>query len=106
PFGLEVGPLVPVDPEPGEAVQNGARMLLARSVAVGVLDPQHEDAAVLAGEQPVVDGRAGAAHVQVARGRGREADSHRTSSSRSSRRLFVMRGSAAPPDAFIACPTK
>ena len=48
--------------------------LLRRALDVGVLDAQHEHAAVTPREQPVEERRAGAADVEVAGGRRREAD--------------------------------
>ena len=48
--------------------------LVRRALGVGVLDAQHEHAAVAAREQPVEERRARAADVQVAGGRRREAD--------------------------------
>ena len=41
--------------------------------AVGVLDPEDEDAAVMAGEEPVEERGAGAADVEVPGGAGRKA---------------------------------
>ena len=49
----------------------------SRAVLVGVLDPQQELAAHVAGRQPVEQRRAGAAQVQVARRRGCETDTCR-----------------------------
>ena len=83
-LGLEVGAclpahlgaLVPVEPEPFHGVQDDLHVLLGGALRVGVLDAQDEVASHGARERPVVDGRAGAAHVQAA-GRGRrEAHAH------------------------------
>ena len=46
---------------------------LGRARLVGVLDPQQELAAMVAGEQPVEQGGAGAADMEEAGRRGREA---------------------------------
>ena len=68
--GLEVGPLVPVEAEPPQGRLDAVRPVLAGSFDVGVLDPQHERAALVAGVEPVEQGGAGAADVEEA-GRGR-----------------------------------
>ncbi len=62
--------LVPVKAEPLHGVQDDLGVLLGGALRVGVLDAQDEGAACGAGERPVVDGRAGAADVQLARGEG------------------------------------
>jgi hypothetical protein len=72
-FGLEVGALVPVDAHPLQAVQDGPGGFLGGALHVGVFNAQNQFAAGLAGEQPVVQGRAGAADMQKARGGRREA---------------------------------
>ena len=62
----DLGALVPVDAEPAEAVEDGLQGLGHVALLVGVVDAQDELAAVLAGEQPVEQGRADAADVQIA----------------------------------------
>src|SRR5262249_3029159 len=78
PLALEERPLVPVEAEPPEPLQVLVHRGLGRSLAVGVLEPEHETTAVMAREEPVEEGRARAADVQVAGGTGREprADLH------------------------------
>ena len=71
----------PSGPRPSRARASACRRECPRpsrptSARVGVLDAQHERAAVPAGEQPVEERRAGAADVQVAGGRWREADAN------------------------------
>ena len=70
----DVRPLVPVEAEPAQAVHDSRDHLPRRTFGVGVLDAQHERAAVPAGIQPVEQRRAGAADVQVAGGRRGKAD--------------------------------
>src|SRR5690242_18312303 len=70
----DVRTLVPIEPEPAQAVDDSLHHLPRRALRVGVLDAQHEDAAVAPREEPVEEGRAGAADVKVAGGRGGEAD--------------------------------
>ena len=70
-----VGPLVPIEPEPAQAVENPFDHLRRRSLDVGVLDAQHEHAAVTTREQPVEERRARAADVEVAGRRRSEANS-------------------------------
>ena len=75
----DVRPLVPVEPEPLERVEDVADVLLGGAVAVGVLDAEDERSAVMAREEPVEERGAGAADVEIAGGRRSEADagSHR-----------------------------
>ena len=44
------GLAVPVQAQPGEAIDNGPDRILRRARAVRILDPQQEPAAVVAGE--------------------------------------------------------
>ena len=64
---------VPRQAEPGEPIQDRRDRRLGRARAVGVLDAQQVLAAVMLGEEPVEQGRSGAADMQVAGGRGGEA---------------------------------
>ena len=66
----DVRPFVPVEPEPAQAVDDAGDHLPRRPLGVGVLDAQHERAAMPPREQPVEERRARAADVEVA-GRGR-----------------------------------
>ena len=68
----DLGALVPVEPQPAHGAQDDLGVLLGGARGVGIVDAQDEGAAVGAG--PVVDGGAGAADVQLAGGRRREAD--------------------------------
>ena len=74
----DVGTLVPVEPEPLHGAKDYLGVLLGGAGRVGVVDSQDEGAVVRAGEGPVVDRGARAADVQLARGRGREADADGT----------------------------
>ena len=76
PLGLAKRPFVPLEPQPLQAVEDGRDELRLRAVGVRVLDPEDEDSAVVPGEKPVVERGARAAHVEVTRRRGREADSN------------------------------
>ena len=70
----DLGALVPVEAEPAHHLEQRVVGLLAVAGRVGVLDPEDERAAVVTGEGPVEQGRAGQADVGRA-GRGRaEAD--------------------------------
>ncbi len=64
---------VPRQAEPGQAVEDGVDGRRRGARAVGVLDAQQVLAAVVAGEQPVEQGGARAADMQVAGRRGGEA---------------------------------
>jgi hypothetical protein len=68
--------VVPVQAEPAEVFQQLARRLLGAPGEVGVFDAEEVAPAVVAGQEPVEQGRAGAADVQVAGGGGREAGDH------------------------------
>ena len=65
--------LVPVEPEPLQVGEHAALALIARALDIGVLDAQHERAAMLAGEEPVEVRRARPADVEIAGRAGREA---------------------------------
>ena len=69
-------PLVPVEPEPPHRVDDLADVLLGGARAVRVLDPQDEDAAMVAGEGPVEERGPGAADVKVAGGARGKADAN------------------------------
>jgi hypothetical protein len=73
--GLEHRRLVGREAEPGEALQDDVHGLLGAALAVGVLDAQEEGAAMVAGEEVVEQGGAGAADMEQAGGAGGEAGS-------------------------------
>ena len=73
-LGLVVGTLIPIEAEPAHALQDAVNHLRGRALEIGVLNAQDERAAMMAGEQPVEQRGARAAHVQVSGGRGRETD--------------------------------
>ena len=62
------GPLVPVEAQPAEALEDAGHHVGRRALDVGVLDAQDERAAGAAGVQPVEERGARAADVQVAGG--------------------------------------
>ena len=72
-----LGPFVPVDAEPAETVEDAFDHFRGRSFGVGVLDSQHEHAALTTGEEPVEEGGACAADVKVAGRRRGESDARR-----------------------------
>ena len=74
--GLQDRALVPVKLQPSEGVEDLLDVLRGGALAVGVLDPQHHLAPVVAGQEPVEQGGASAADVERTRGRRREADPH------------------------------
>ena len=61
--------LVPIDPQPAQAIEDAGDHLGLRALDVGVFDAQDERAAVTAGIQPVEESGARAADMQVAGGR-------------------------------------
>ena len=82
PLGLEVrrvrpanaGPLVPLEPQPAEPVEDGLDRLGGGPLPIRVLDPEDEPAMVAAGLQPVEEGGTRTADVEVAGGRGGKPD--------------------------------
>ena len=73
-FRLKVGALIPIDPEPLQAVKDSFDGFLGGAFRVRILDAQHQLAPVLAGKQPVVDGGSGPADMEIAGRAGWEAD--------------------------------
>ena len=69
-LGLRDRPLVPVELEPAQRIEDLLDVLRGRALAVRVLDPQHERPARSAGHEPVVECGAGASDVQGAVGDG------------------------------------
>ena len=57
---------IPIEPEPRQAVHDGADRVLGGTGAVGILDPEQEFAAVVAGKEPIEERGAGAADMQIA----------------------------------------
>ncbi len=70
-------PLVVVDLQPAQRVEDLLDVLGRRALAVGVLDAQDQRAALAARDEPVVERRARAADVQLSRRAGGEANAHR-----------------------------
>ncbi len=60
----DLRPFVPVDADPAEAVEDSPDGVLDVPLLVGVVDPEDELAAVMAGQQPVEQGRPHPADVQ------------------------------------------
>ena len=73
---LEIGIAVAADTEPIEPVEDGVDGFLRRPGAIGILDAEQILTAVMPGEQPVEQRRAGTADMKIARRRGREAGDH------------------------------
>src|SRR5687767_7634357 len=64
------GPLVPIETQPAETIQNPPDHVRRGPLDVGVFDAEHERAAVPARVEPVEERGAGAADVEVAGRRG------------------------------------
>ena len=77
PIALEHGTFIPIETQPAKSSQDGLGMLRVGSVAVGILDAEDEHASMVPREQPVEEGGAGAADMEVARGRGSEPSAYR-----------------------------
>ena len=69
-LGLEEGPLVPGKAQPLHGGHDFIHVLLGGTLGIGILNPEHEGAAVMAGKQIVEQRRAGTADMQIARGAG------------------------------------
>ena len=76
--GRRPGTLVPSQPQPGQRVVEHLVRLLEIAAGVGVLHPQHEGATVMPGEDPVEQGAAYVADVQVAGRRRGKPNAHLT----------------------------
>ena len=87
-FGLEMGLAVPVEAEPAHPVEDRVDRRLGRARLVGILDAQQELAAMVARVEPVEQGRARAADMEEAGGRGREAGDDRGALGLRSRAIF------------------
>ena len=71
-LGLAIRALVPVEAEPPQIVQHAPDRFLGDPAGIGVLQTQHEAAAVVPGEEPREQRAADVAHVERAAGCGRE----------------------------------
>ena len=74
-LGLAQRPLVPVELEPAQRVEDLLDVLGGRALAVGVLDPQHQRSAGPARREPVIECGPRPADVQGPGGRRCESDS-------------------------------
>src|SRR5690606_17840590 len=73
---LDARALVPIQAEPAQVFQDPCLGARYRPLPVRVLDPEHERAAVLAGEKPVQHRDARVPHVQAAGRAGGEAGAY------------------------------
>jgi hypothetical protein len=64
-LAADVGPLVPVEAEPAQILEDAGLRLAGRSLGVGVLDPQDERAVLAVGEEPVEERRPRIADVEL-----------------------------------------
>ena len=73
-FTCKTGTFVPVQAEPLQIFDQLRFVARFAAVEVGVFNAEQEISAGVPGEEPVVEGGAGIAHVQQSGGRGREAN--------------------------------
>ena len=73
---LDFRPFVPVNVQPAQAVQYGFDCTLNQPVLVGVLDPDYELPAVMAGEKPVEKSGSDIPNVRLPRGAGGVSDAN------------------------------
>ena len=74
-WAARIRPLVPIKPEPSQAIDDAGHHFPRRSFGVGILDAQHKRAPLLTREEPIEQRRPRAADVEIAGWRGGEADS-------------------------------
>ena len=67
---------IPIQPQPAEPFENHIDCLRRVTLFIRVLHAKHKFPACMAGIQPIKQGRAGPANVQVARGTGRKTNSN------------------------------
>src|SRR4051795_11167688 len=70
----DVGPFVPVEAEPSQAVDDSLDHLPRRTFRIRIFDAQHERSFVTPRKEPVEERRPGAAHVQIPGRRRRKAN--------------------------------
>jgi len=75
-FGLEIGPLIPSDAQPLQALDDAIDRLLGRALGVGVFNTQDQFTVMLLGEQPVVKGSASPTDMEIAGRTGGKADTN------------------------------
>ena len=102
----DVGPLVPLEAEPAQVLQDAVLGLFRRSLGVGVFDAEDERAVVAAREQPVEQRRAGVADVQRAGRAGGETHSHRPMSDTRGPMPDVRRSATAWAAMALAAPDR
>ena len=66
------GSLIPVEAQPAKTLEDAVDEFRTIAIHIGVFDSQNKRATLIAREQPVEQGGARAADVQIAGGRGRE----------------------------------
>ena len=67
---------VPAEIEPLQPLEDRIQRCFGIALEIRIVDAQDHGSAIVPGIQPVEDERAGAADVQIAGRRGREANSH------------------------------
>jgi hypothetical protein len=65
PLGLKEWPLIPIDSEPFQSIQNRLDQIGIRSFFVGILNPHDEFAAVMPRKKPVKYGCPGSSNVKI-----------------------------------------
>jgi hypothetical protein len=73
----DVRPLVPVEAEPAEILEDAVLGLARRALGIGVLDTEDERAVLAVRDQPVEERRTRVAHMKLTRWTRSETDSHR-----------------------------
>jgi hypothetical protein len=66
--------LVPAEPQPAEAGEDGIKRSLRVAPQVGIVHAQNHGSAFVAGKKPIENERARATHMQKPGGRGRKPD--------------------------------
>ena len=76
-LALPQGPLLRVDPQPTQTVEERRLRLAGGPLPVGILDAQHQRPPVAPGERPVEERRTRRAYVQESRGARGKAGAYR-----------------------------
>ncbi len=102
----DLRPLVPVQRQPAQTVQDRADRVLGGALHIGVLDAQDERPTLRPGEEPVVQGGSHAADVQIPGGAGRKAHPNPPGGSRCHGGLQIGERPQSSPAACVMPPRR
>jgi hypothetical protein len=76
-LGLKEWSLIPFHAEPAHAIEDALHHIFRGALEIGILDAQNEGATGVPGKEPVEEGSARAAYMQIAGRRGRKTNARR-----------------------------